>query len=56
MTSALLTQVAPPLPDAPPRLVPSRSNTTFTLKRIPWGRRLGLLLQGKQSPKWSTAK
>jgi hypothetical protein len=55
MLSELFAPVATPLTNDNKVLVPSQSKPAFTLKRIPWSRRMGLLLCGKQSPKWSTA-
>jgi hypothetical protein len=55
MTSELFAHVATQLTDDTQGLVPHLSKNEFTLKRIPWSRRMWLLLCGKQSPKWSTA-
>jgi hypothetical protein len=56
MTSDLFAHVATQLTDATHVRVQHLAKNEFTLKRIPWRRRLGLLLRGKQSPKWSTAR
>jgi hypothetical protein len=56
MPSELFDHVATQLTDKTQGLLPPLSNNEFTLKRLPWRRRLWLLLCGQQSPKWSTAR
>jgi len=55
MPSELFEQVANHLTDENKVLVQHLSKNDFTLKKIPWSRRMWLLLRGKQSPKWSTS-
>lgn len=53
MPTELFEQVANPRTNDTKELG-QHSRNAFTLKRIPWSRRVWLLLQGKQSRKWST--
>jgi hypothetical protein len=55
MPSELFAHIANHLTDETKVLVPHLSKNDFTLKRIPWSRRMWLRLRGKESPKWSTA-
>lgn len=54
MPTELFEQVANPRTADTKDLGQHLSRNEFTLKRIPWSRRMWLLLQGKQSRKWST--